>query len=72
MEILIRDKSSGRIHRRFKESNSEIMSFEADNADEAGEFEEVDESELIDVAAEAWCKRCFEMNPSDEESDSIN
>lgn len=61
MEVLIRD-ASGYIHRRFRYNGSyELTYSETDDSNEVGEYEEIEEYDLADVALEAWCKRCFEM-----------
>jgi hypothetical protein len=36
-----------------------LATFEADNLDDAGDFEIVAQDGLADVDAEAFCKRCF-------------
>ncbi len=58
-EVLTRDLSTGRIHKRYREEGStELFSLEADNLDEAGAFEEVDRSVLDDPDGDL-CQRCF-------------
>jgi hypothetical protein len=58
--VNVRDISSGRIHRRFQiEGTKELAAFEADNADEAGEYALIWEDSLADAPTESFCKRCF-------------
>ena len=63
--VIVRDRSSGRIHKRFRlDGQTELAAFEADNADEAGLADEITEAELADAPGEALCKRCF-AEPAD-------
>ena len=58
--VNVRDVSSGRIHRRFTiNGTTELASFEADNADEAGEFVIIGSDELGKASREDFCKRCY-------------
>lgn len=58
-EVLTRDKSSGRVHRRFQiPGSSALITFEGDNLDAAGDYEIIDN--LDGVELEDKCKRCFE------------
>lgn len=60
IEIIVRDLSSGRIHKRFRqEGSTALLSYEADNADEAGEAAEISGVELDAAPAHLLCKRCF-------------
>lgn len=60
IEVLVRDRSSGRIHRRYRqEGSTELLSYEADNADTAGDFDLISEEELAATPAHLICKRCF-------------
>jgi hypothetical protein len=54
METLVRDLD-GYVHRRFEDVSM--------NSDEItlGE-EEIDETELVDISSDVWCKHCFEMD----------
>ena len=58
VETLTRDLSSGRIHRRTL-VDGKPMSFEADNLDQAGDFEEVDATALQNAEPGELCERCF-------------
>ena len=58
-EVLTRDISSGRFHKRYREDGGAIFSLESDNLDDAGDFEEVDESVLADAEPGQLCERCF-------------
>ena len=65
LEILTRDLSSGRIHKRWRvEGTTPWMTYEACNADEAGDYEFVDDNAIADVPHDALCKRCF-AEPAD-------
>jgi hypothetical protein len=58
--VIVRDRSSGRIHKRFRISGqAELAAFEADNADESGLADEITEAEAADAPQEALCRRCF-------------
>jgi hypothetical protein len=57
--IYTRDLSSGIIHKRWRMPGGNLATFEADNLDDAGDFEIVAQDGLADVDAEAFCKRCF-------------
>lgn len=60
IEIPVRDRSSGRIHKRFRQEGSvELASYEADNADEAGDFDLIDQATVDAAPSDALCKRCF-------------
>lgn len=63
-EVLTRDTSSGRIHRRTL-VNGHLQSFEADNLDAAGEFEVVAGSDVLaDAQPGELCRRCFPDIPA--------
>jgi len=57
--VLVEDASTGRIHRRARiEDIPGLMSYEADNADQAGEYRVI--PDLSRVSDEALlCVRCF-------------
>lgn len=57
-EVLWRDTSSGRLHRRYL-VNGQIMGYEADNADQAGEGVVVGDDVLERAEPSELCKRCF-------------
>ena len=62
-EVLTRDLTSGRIHRRIAVPGG-YATLEGDNLDEAGEFEVIttlDNAEKGDL-----CERCFPPTPDDE------
>lgn len=62
-EVIVRDVSSGRFHKRFRtEGSDELASFEGCNADSAGAYVIVAEGELDgDATARdgSFCRRCF-------------
>lgn len=56
--VLTRDLSSGRVHRRVRLAGETILrSFEADNLDDAGDYEVIASLEGIEPAD--LCARCF-------------
>ena len=58
--VNVRNASNGKIHRRFAIPGSkELASFEADNADEAGEVAIIGADELGKARPGDFCKRCF-------------
>lgn len=58
--VIVQDVSSGRVHKRFREiGRAELSSFEADNADEAGDVREISQAEFADLPRDARCKRCW-------------
>ena len=57
-EVVIRDLSSGKLHRRYL-VNGQYMAYEADNADQAGEFVVVGPDVLEKAEPDDLCKRCF-------------
>ena len=57
-EVIVRDVSSGRLHRRTL-VNGQMQSFEADNSDQAGEVVVVSEDVLATADPADLCKRCF-------------
>lgn len=60
IEILVRDVSSGRVHKRFRlEGSTELLSYEADNADEAGEAVPISQEDVDAAPAHLLCRRCF-------------
>lgn len=63
-EVLWRDTSSGRLHRRYL-VNGQAMAFEADNADQAGEGMVVGWDVLETAEREECCQRCFPPEPED-------
>ncbi|MBA3585070.1 MAG: hypothetical protein H0W36_11185 [Gemmatimonadetes bacterium] len=54
--VLTRDRSSGRIHERFRDGNR-LLSGEACNLDDAGEFDVI--GDVADVPADRLCRYCF-------------
>lgn len=62
-EVLTRDLSSGKIHRRVAiETDGKLSgyaSLEADNLDDAGEFEMVSADQLETAEPGDLCERCF-------------
>jgi hypothetical protein len=63
-DVLTRDLSSGRIHRRIRIGDN-LASIEADNLDDAGEFEVITADQLADVEPGGLCERCFPPVPAD-------
>ncbi len=61
-EVLTRDLSSGRIHRRTVVGD-ELQSFEDDNLDAAGEYEVITAEQLADAEPGELCERCFPPDP---------
>ena len=57
-DVLTRDLSSGRIHRRVRIGDA-LASIEADNLDDAGEYEVITAEQLAEVEAGELCERCF-------------
>lgn len=58
--VFVRDLSSGKVHVRFRTSEKgPLASFEGDNADEAGEFEEITAALVEGSDPDALCRRCF-------------
>lgn len=55
-EVFTRDLSSGKVHRRVQLDGG-YASLEADNLDDAGEFEVIDSLDNIEAAD--LCERCF-------------
>jgi hypothetical protein len=65
-DVIVRDLSSGRIHRRTL-VNGQLMGFEADNADDAGESVVVGSDVLANAEPGELCLRCFPDIPADED-----
>lgn len=57
-EVVWRDTSSGKLHRRYLR-NGQLMAYEADNADEAGDGVIVGYDVLETAEPDDLCKRCF-------------
>ncbi len=64
-EVLTRDLSSGKIHRRIAVPGG-YASLEADNLDEAGEFEVITAERLAEAEPGELCARCFPDIPAPE------
>ena len=58
-EVLTRDIGSGRFHKRYREDGGAIFSLDDHLVEDAGDFEEVDESALVDAEPDQLCERCF-------------
>ena len=54
-DVLTRDLSSGKVHRR----DADGRTFEGDNLDAAGAFEVITAEQLAEVEAGELCERCF-------------
>lgn len=57
-DVLTRDLSSGRIHRRIRVGDN-LYTAEADNLDQAGEYEVITAEQLADAEPGELCERCF-------------
>lgn len=64
-DVLTRDLSSGRIHRRIRIGDN-LASIEADNLDDAGDYEIVSPDVLANVEPGDLCERCFPPVPEDD------
>lgn len=65
--VYVRDSSSGRIHKAIRiDGGPVLLTFEADNLDDAGEQDEITEAEVADAEAGALCARCFPKPPQEE------
>ncbi len=58
-EVLTRDNSSGKIHRRYLTPSGSLASLEADNLDSAGEYEIITVDALEAADPGDLCQRCF-------------
>lgn len=56
--VYTRDRSSGRIHKRVRVGNR-LYTDEADNLDDAGEYDVIGDDEVAEADPEALCDRCF-------------
>ena len=58
-EVLTRDKSSGRIHRRYVGASGKLYALEQDNLDDAGDYEVVTADVLANAEPGQLCLNCF-------------
>lgn len=58
-EVLTRDSSSGRIHRRIRMPSGELLSNEGCNLDDAGAYEVIDAEQLANAEAGQLCENDF-------------
>jgi hypothetical protein len=58
-DILTRDLSSGRIHRRILMPSGDLATIEADNLDDAREYEVITAERLAEAEPGELCERCF-------------
>ena len=58
-EVITRDLSSGKIHRRYLAPDGSLASIEADNLDDAGKYEAITPDQLADAEPGDLCERCF-------------
>lgn len=58
-EVLTRDLSSGRIHRRLVGESGKLYTLEQDNLDTAGEYEVVTAEALEKAEPGELCLNCF-------------
>lgn len=63
-DVITRDLSSGRLHRRSADGRTH----EADNLDDAGEYEVVGSDVLANVEPGQLCERCFPPIGDDEDA----
>lgn len=63
-EVYTRDLSSGKVHRRVVVEGG-YASLEADNLDEAGEFEVIESLDTVESVD--MCERCFPISAVDPE-----
>ncbi len=66
-EILTRDLSSGKVHRRYLTPSGEYATLEADNLDAAGDYEVISAEQLAEVEPGELCERCWPPIPSEED-----
>jgi hypothetical protein len=59
-DVLTRDISSGRIHRRIRVGDN-LASIEADNLDDAGEYEVITYEDFETAEPSQLCERCFPL-----------
>ncbi len=64
-EVLTRDLSSGRIHRRYLTESGALASIEADNLDDAGAYEVIDPKAVEDADPADLCRNCFAQPKQD-------
>jgi hypothetical protein len=57
-DVLTRDLSSGRIHRRIRVGDN-LYTAEADNLDDAGKYEVITSEDLANAEPGQLCLRCF-------------
>ena len=57
-DVLTRDISSGRIHRRIRVGDL-LASIEQDNLDDAGAYEVIDYEQLTTAEPSQLCENCF-------------
>lgn len=61
-EVLTKDRSTGRIHKRIQLTGTkELLTFEGDNLDVSGEFDIIESASDADESA--LCHRCFPDGP---------
>jgi CMP-N-acetylneuraminic acid synthetase len=64
--VTIRDRSSGRYHKRYRvAAGSSLIGYEADNADDAGAYDEVPIAEAEKADRADLCRRCW---PSEDDA----
>lgn len=56
-EVLTRDRSSGRIHKRYRTENGQLATLEGDNLDVAGTYEIIETVEGAEP--DDLCRNCF-------------
>lgn len=58
-QVFTRDRSSGKLHRRYRTPDGSLASVEADNLDDAGVYDIVDASVVEAADQGQLCERCF-------------
>jgi hypothetical protein len=57
--VFTRDRSSGRVHRRYQAPSGRLASLEEDNLDDAGEYDRISEAEANATERGLRCRNCF-------------
>ena len=57
--VIVRDASSGRVHRRFRSEGGRLASLEECNADSSGAYSVLTDAEAAATEADDQCRHCF-------------
>lgn len=58
--VIVRDTSSGRVHKRFLvEGTHQLAAYEGCNADQSGAYSVLTDAEAENVERDAQCRRCY-------------